>query len=205
MEEAQKIKFSGKVALVVGATSGIGRETAIQFALSGAKVVLAGRRSNKGIEAADEIRKLGGEASFIEVDMSSEGQVKSLINKTIALYGQLDYAFNNGAIEGERPSSESDRQEMVIVGPRCAHQLIGPMVEGGNGQGRDIASEDIQRGPEAVFDGVEGRYQSGLFRRERDQLQRHLGDDAKSTQSANVHLRHVIAAHVLDDLATALG
>jgi len=62
--------FSGKVALVTGATSGIGRATAIEFARAGAKVVLTGRREKKGAQVVAEIKKLGGAAAFIRADVS---------------------------------------------------------------------------------------------------------------------------------------
>jgi NAD(P)-dependent dehydrogenase (short-subunit alcohol dehydrogenase family) len=89
-----------KVALVTGATSGIGRETAILFASEGAKVVVAGRRSEEGEEVAALIRKAGGTAKFIRADVSKAPEVEHLVNETLAVYGRLDIAFNNAGTEG---------------------------------------------------------------------------------------------------------
>src|SRR5213593_4637709 len=92
--------FTNKVALVTGATSGIGLATALAFAREGAKVVLSGRREKEGNQVVSRIRKSGGEATFIKTDVSSEAEVEALVNKTVSTYGRLDAAFNNAGIEG---------------------------------------------------------------------------------------------------------
>jgi NAD(P)-dependent dehydrogenase (short-subunit alcohol dehydrogenase family) len=89
-----------KVALVTGGSSGIGRAAALQFAKQGAKVVVAARRETAGDRTVEQIRHLGGEASFVQTDVSQPAEIEALIQKTIALYGQLDYAFNNAGTEG---------------------------------------------------------------------------------------------------------
>lgn len=91
---------SNKVALVTGGSSGMGRAAAVQFAKQGAKVVVAARREIEGNETVEQIRQLGGEASFVKTDVSQPAEIEALIQKTIALYGQLDYAFNNAGTEG---------------------------------------------------------------------------------------------------------
>jgi NAD(P)-dependent dehydrogenase (short-subunit alcohol dehydrogenase family) len=91
--------FKDKVALVTGASFGIGRATALAFAKKGAKVVLADWKENQ--ETMDLIKNSGGEALFIKCDVSKAADVKALIEKTIATFGQLDYAYNNAGIEGE--------------------------------------------------------------------------------------------------------
>jgi NAD(P)-dependent dehydrogenase (short-subunit alcohol dehydrogenase family) len=89
-----------KVALVTGGTSGIGKATALAFSAAGAKVVFSGRREPEGEEIANLIRKSGAECLFVRSDVSSETDVRSLIQKTVESYGQLDIAFNNAGLEG---------------------------------------------------------------------------------------------------------
>ncbi len=88
-----------KVALVTGATSGIGKATALALGIAGAKVVFSGRRNQEGEETAAVIREAGAECLFVRSDVSSEADVKVLIEKTIATYGKLDCAFNNAGID----------------------------------------------------------------------------------------------------------
>jgi NAD(P)-dependent dehydrogenase (short-subunit alcohol dehydrogenase family) len=91
--------LAGKVALVTGGTSGIGKATAIAMGVAGAKVVLSGRREAEGEDVANSIRKSGAECLFVRSDVSSETEVKALIEKTVANYGRLDVVFNNAGIE----------------------------------------------------------------------------------------------------------
>ena len=93
--------FEGKVALVTGASSGIGLVTAQRFARLGAKVVLSDINDEAGDQAAEQIRSDGGEASYIHADVSSYDDVASLMRQIDETYGQLDFAFNNAGIEGE--------------------------------------------------------------------------------------------------------
>lgn len=89
----QLLDYTGKVVLVTGARSGIGKATALAFAKRGAKVVVAGRRPCDETEAA--IKEAGGESTFVKCDVSSEEEVKNLIAKTVEIYGKLDVAVNN--------------------------------------------------------------------------------------------------------------
>jgi NAD(P)-dependent dehydrogenase (short-subunit alcohol dehydrogenase family) len=88
-------EFEGKVALVTGASSGIGRATAYAFAKRGAKVVVADVDVKGGEETAGNIKKSGGEAIFKKTDVSKSQEVQDLINITVATFGLLDYAHNN--------------------------------------------------------------------------------------------------------------
>ncbi len=93
-------ELEGKVALVTGGTSGIGRDTAVLFAKAGAKVVVAGRREPEGNETIELIRATGNDALFVKADVSKATEVETLVQKTVDQFGRLDVAFNNAGIEG---------------------------------------------------------------------------------------------------------
>jgi NAD(P)-dependent dehydrogenase (short-subunit alcohol dehydrogenase family) len=93
-------ELEGKVGLVTGGTSGIGRETAVLFAKAGAKVVVAGRRELEGNETVELIRSAGGDGLFVKTDVSRASEVDTLIQKAVERFGRLDVAFNNAGIEG---------------------------------------------------------------------------------------------------------
>src|SRR6478736_1203213 len=94
-------EFQGKVALVTGGTSGIGRAAAVAYAKEGARVVVAGRRAAEGEETVRLLRAQGGEGIFVTTDVSKAAQVKALVERTVQKFGRLDFAFNNAAIEQE--------------------------------------------------------------------------------------------------------
>ncbi len=93
-------ELRGKVAVVTGGTSGIGRETAILFAKAAAKVVVAGRREAEGNETVELIRAAGGDGLFVKTDVAKTQDVQTLVRKTVEKFGRLDVAFNNAGIEG---------------------------------------------------------------------------------------------------------
>jgi NAD(P)-dependent dehydrogenase (short-subunit alcohol dehydrogenase family) len=93
--------FTGKVALVTGGGSGIGRATALAFAREEAKVVVADISVEGGDETARMIKDTGGEALFLRTDVSNARHVEDLINKTVETYGRLDFAHNNAGTAGE--------------------------------------------------------------------------------------------------------
>lgn len=95
-------RFASQVALITGATSGIGRATALAFAREGAKVVAAGRRTTEGQTLINEIEATDGHAIFVQTDVTNEEQVKELIAKALATFGRLDIAVNNAGIEGDK-------------------------------------------------------------------------------------------------------
>src|SRR6267378_5518900 len=94
-------EFDGKVALLTGGGSGIGRATALAFAREGAKVVIADRNAQRGEEIVSTIRDAGGIASFRRTNVSVAAEVEALVDYTMKTYGQLDVAFNNAGIEGD--------------------------------------------------------------------------------------------------------
>ena len=88
-------RFLDKVLLITGGTSGVGKATAIDFAKEGAKVVVSGRRKQRGEEVIEEIKSQGGDAIFVRADMQYKEDIIALVDKTVEYYGRLDYAFNN--------------------------------------------------------------------------------------------------------------
>jgi NAD(P)-dependent dehydrogenase (short-subunit alcohol dehydrogenase family) len=94
------MNFDNKVVLVTGGSSGMGRAAAIAFAREGAKVVVAARREEQGQKTVRQITEAGGEAIFIQTDVSQSEEIAALIQQTIATYGRLDCAFNNAGTEG---------------------------------------------------------------------------------------------------------
>ncbi len=108
-------RFAGKVALVTGATGGIGRAAALAFAAGGAKVVVSGRRRAAGEETADLIRQAGGDAVFIGADVADEAEVENLVGATLARYGRLDCAFNNAGTIALAPIDEATEADFRAV------------------------------------------------------------------------------------------
>ncbi len=93
-------EMKGKVAIVTGATSGIGREVALLFASRGIKVVAAGRDEDTGSHLIKEILKDGGEAIFVKTEITNALSVQNLVGTAKKQFSGLDYAFNNAGIEG---------------------------------------------------------------------------------------------------------
>jgi NAD(P)-dependent dehydrogenase (short-subunit alcohol dehydrogenase family) len=92
--------LNGKIALVTGAGSGIGRATSLEMARNGARVAVADVNEDGGRETVDAIEKAGGEAIFVRADVTSSADVQGLIRTTVETFGRLDCAFNNAGIAG---------------------------------------------------------------------------------------------------------
>jgi NAD(P)-dependent dehydrogenase (short-subunit alcohol dehydrogenase family) len=95
-------RFQNKVVLITGATSGIGRAAALQFAAEGGSVGFCGRRENLGRQVEAEIKSRGGEATYIRADVRNESDVKAFVDQIARKYGRLDVAFNNAGITIEK-------------------------------------------------------------------------------------------------------
>jgi NAD(P)-dependent dehydrogenase (short-subunit alcohol dehydrogenase family) len=93
--------LQGKVALITGGTTGIGRDTAVLFAKHGAKVVFTGRREAEGNETLGLVRAAGGDGLFLKSDVSKASDVQSIVQKTVEKFRRLDIAFNNAGVEGQ--------------------------------------------------------------------------------------------------------
>jgi NAD(P)-dependent dehydrogenase (short-subunit alcohol dehydrogenase family) len=104
-------RFKDKVVIITGATSGIGRAAAIQFAAEGAKVGFCGRRESLGHVVEQEIRSRGGEAAYIRADVRNERDVKAFVDQVVQKYERLDVAFNNAGITIEKPLHEFSSAE----------------------------------------------------------------------------------------------
>ena len=94
-------RVEGKVALITGGGSGIGRATALLFGREGAKVVVADYNPEGGERTVKSIKEAGGSAVFHAADVSNPQDVDTLMHKVVEAYGRLDCAFNNAGIEGQ--------------------------------------------------------------------------------------------------------
>ena len=108
-------RLTGKVALVTGAGSGIGRAAALAFARERASVVLAGRREAELQGVAREIEVAGGNAVAIPTDVSDEGAVMALVAGTLERFGKLDVAFNNAGVTAYKPIEQLTAAEFDAV------------------------------------------------------------------------------------------
>lgn len=133
--------LQGKVALITGGTSGIGRDTAVLFAKQGAKVVITGRRETEGNETIALVKAAGGEGIFVKSDVSKSADVQSAVQKTVERFGRLDLAFNNAGIEGNwKPiieQTEEDWDKVIDINLKgtwlCLKLEIQQMLKQGSG------------------------------------------------------------------------
>ena len=136
------MRLKDKVAIITGATSGIGRAGAILFAREGAKVVVVGRRKAAGEETVRRIKGMGGEAIFVKADVSKASEIKRMVDKTVQTYGKIDILFNNAGILGPRNVFTSDFPEeeverLIAVNFKgvfyCTKYAIPEMIKSGGG------------------------------------------------------------------------
>jgi NAD(P)-dependent dehydrogenase (short-subunit alcohol dehydrogenase family) len=108
-------RFEGKVVLVTGGTSGIGRAAVKAFADEGGRVGFCGRREELGMQVASEIKAAGGDAFYVRADVLQEDQVKAFVDSVVKRYGRLDVAFNNAGTTLEKPLHEFSSDEWDLV------------------------------------------------------------------------------------------
>ena len=104
-------QLQGKIALVTGGGSGIGRATSLRLAREGAKIMIADYVPDSAERTVKMIKEAGGEASCLAADVSVTKQVEAMIAKTVETYGRIDCAFNNAGIEGKMGSTVDCSEE----------------------------------------------------------------------------------------------
>jgi NAD(P)-dependent dehydrogenase (short-subunit alcohol dehydrogenase family) len=104
--------LQGKIALVTGGGSGIGRATAMRLAKDGAKIMIADYIAEGGERTVRMIKEVGGDANFVQADVSLTQQVQAMVSKTVETYGRIDCAFNNAGIEGRMADTVECSEEV---------------------------------------------------------------------------------------------
>jgi clavulanate-9-aldehyde reducatase len=139
--------LDGKVALITGASSGIGEATALAFAGEGAKVALVARRHDRLVALADRIESDGGKALAIEADVSDHGQVEALVGETVGAFGGLNILINNAGVMLLGPVDGADIaewQRMVDVNLLgllyCAREAMPAIRDSGGGDIVNLSS-----------------------------------------------------------------
>ena len=128
-------KLDGKVAIITGSTSGMGRSTAKLFAEEGAKVVVTGRNEERAKAVVDDIKAAGGEAFSVIADMADVDDIKKIFDETIEKYGTVDILFNNAGLLSVTPLLEITKEEwdkvfaVDVYAPLYLTQLVAPVMK----------------------------------------------------------------------------
>ena len=108
-------RLDGKVAIITGSTSGMGRDTAYLFAKEGAKVVVTGRNEARAKQVVDNIKAEGGEAIYVIADTADLGAAQKIFDATMAAYGTVDVLFNNAGMLSQKPILDCSLEEFLNV------------------------------------------------------------------------------------------
>lgn len=159
------MRLAGKVAIVTGATSGIGQATAIMFAREGAKVVLVGRDESRGRAILESMRSDGGEAVFFKADISKSAEAKKMIEDALRIYGRVNILVNNAGVTwvGNILETPEETWDLVIdINLKgvylCCKYLIPHMIKDSEGTIINIASASsfMAMTSEAAYDTSKG-------------------------------------------------
>ncbi len=147
MKPSEMFNLKGKVALVTGASSGLGVTFSQALAEAGANVEIAARRLDKLNHVADNLSKIGVKAKSFQCDVSNKDQVQALISDTVHTFGRLDILVNNAGIAAMNPATEislEDWNKVVSVNLTgsflCAREAAKQMMKQGGGKVINIAS-----------------------------------------------------------------
>jgi NAD(P)-dependent dehydrogenase (short-subunit alcohol dehydrogenase family) len=105
------MRLKDKVALITGGTSGIGESTALLFAREGAQVVITGRNSQRGASVAERIKQAGGDALFLQADVSLANDCRRAVDETVRAFARLDILFNNAGVFYPQTALECSERE----------------------------------------------------------------------------------------------
>lgn len=134
-------KFADKIALITGATSGIGKSTALALAGEGARVAFCGRREELGRSVQREIEAMKGQAMFVRADVTDENQVRDFVDATARAWGRIDICFNNAGID--RPNAPLHQTDTALF-----NQVIDVNLRGAFFTLKHVVSQMLRQQPQ---------------------------------------------------------